>query len=83
MIPFAVLNSLVSHVKKGFLRVNSVMILVVLSTHAELASATARGARIVKRENQGGENQGRIDIVKFVFCLLCFKVCTLISEGSG
>ena len=29
--------------KKGSLRVNSVMILVVLSTHAELASATARG----------------------------------------
>ena len=43
MIPFAVLNSLISYVKKGFLRVNSVMILVVLSTHAELASATARG----------------------------------------
>ena len=29
--------------KKGSLHVNSVMILVVLSTHAELASATARG----------------------------------------
>ena len=29
--------------KKGSLRVNSVMILVVSSTHAELASATARG----------------------------------------
>ena len=29
--------------KKGSLRVNSVMILVVLSTHAELESATARG----------------------------------------
>ena len=43
MIPFAVLNSLVSDVKKGSLCVNSVMILVVLSTHAELASATARG----------------------------------------
>ena len=43
MIPFAVLNSLISDVKKGSLRVNSVMILVVLSTHAELASATAWG----------------------------------------
>ena len=43
MIPFAVLNSLVSDVKKGSLRVNSVMILVVLSAHADLASATARG----------------------------------------
>ena len=43
MVPFAVLNSLVSSVKKDLLRVNSVMILVVLSTHAELASATARG----------------------------------------
>ena len=41
--PVAVLNSLVSIVKKGSLRVNSVMILVVLSTHAELASATAQG----------------------------------------
>ena len=43
MIPFAVLNSLVSDVKKGSLRVNSVMILVALSTHVELASATTRG----------------------------------------
>ena len=43
MTPFVVLNSLVSYVKKGSLPVNSVMILVVLSTHAELASATARG----------------------------------------
>ena len=43
MIPFAVLNSFVSDVKKDHLRVNSVMILVVLSTHAELASATLRG----------------------------------------
>ena len=43
MIPFAVLNSLVSDVKKGALHVKSVMILVVLSTHAELASATTRG----------------------------------------
>ena len=43
MIPFAVLNSLVSDVKKWSLRVNSVMIIVVLSTHAELASATTRG----------------------------------------
>ena len=42
MIPFAVLNSLVSD-KKGSLRVNSVMILVVLSTLSELVSATARG----------------------------------------
>ena len=31
--------------KKASLRVNSVMILVVLSTHAELASATARGRK--------------------------------------
>ena len=37
--------------KKRSLRVNSVMILVVLSTHAELASATAGGARIGKRAN--------------------------------
>ena len=51
MTPFAVLNSLVSYVKNGSLRAHSVMILVVLSTYAELASATARGARIVKREN--------------------------------
>ena len=43
MILFAVLNSLVSDVKKGSLRVNSVMVLVVLSTHAELASGTLRG----------------------------------------
>ena len=43
MIPFAVLNSLFSDVKKGSLRVNSVMILVVLLTHVELASATVRG----------------------------------------
>ena len=43
MIPFAVLNLLVSDVKKRSLRVNSVMILVVLSTHVELTSATARG----------------------------------------
>ena len=44
MIPFAVLNSLVSDVKKNrSLLVNSVLNLVVLSTHAELASATARG----------------------------------------
>ena len=42
-IPVAVLNSLVSDVKKGSLRVKSVMILVVLSTHAELASTIARG----------------------------------------
>ena len=42
MILFAVLNSLVSDVKKGSLRVNSLMILVVLSTHVELASATAQ-----------------------------------------
>ena len=34
--------------KKGSLRVNSVMILVVLSTHAELASATARGRSYCK-----------------------------------
>ena len=46
MIPFAVLNSLVSDVIKG-LCVNSVMILVVLSTHAELASATAGGVLVL------------------------------------
>ena len=50
IISVVVLNSLVSDVKKGSLLVNSV-ILVVLSTHAKLASATARGAHIVKREN--------------------------------
>ena len=43
IIPVAVLNSLVSDVKKDLCVVNSVMILVVLSTHAELASATTRG----------------------------------------
>ena len=43
MTPFTVLNSLVSDVKKGSLHVKSVMILVVLLTHAILASATARG----------------------------------------
>ena len=47
-----VLNSLVPDVKKKkSLRVNSVMILVVLSTHAELASAPRGGARIGKRVN--------------------------------
>ena len=33
--------------EKGSLRVNSVMILVVLSTHAELARATPRGAFVL------------------------------------
>ena len=41
MIPFAVLNLLVPYVKKDLF--SSVMILVVLSTHAELASTTTRG----------------------------------------
>ena len=43
MIPFAVLNFAHFICKKGSLHVNSVMILVVLSTRVELASATARG----------------------------------------
>ena len=50
MIPFAVLNSLASDVKKDSLRVNSVMILVVLSTHAEQPRG---GASIGKRDNSG------------------------------
>ena len=54
MIPFAILNSLVSDVKKGSLRVNSVMILVVLSTHAELEAQPRGGARIGKRVNYAG-----------------------------
>ena len=40
---------LVSYVKKGSLRVNSMMILVALSKHAELARATARGRSYCER----------------------------------
>ena len=40
---FAVFNFACFICKKGSLHVNSVMILVVLSTHAEMTSATARG----------------------------------------
>ena len=61
MIPFAVLNSLVSDVKKGSLRVNSVMILVVLSTHAELASATARGRSYWETGQGGGGGKARFN----------------------
>ena len=63
MIPFAVLNLFRFRCKKGSLRVNSVMILVVLLTHAELVSAKARG----RSYWETGE------LKYFLFCVFVFR----------
>ena len=49
--------------KKGSLRVNSVMILAVLSTHAELTSATARGRSYCETGELGCISPGAMGII--------------------